>query len=302
MPTTSQRPPLPENIKLEDIREDITRQVRAALEEDIGSGDVTAELIDADATSDAYIITKEDCTICGTAWVDETFSQLGGLKRTTWHVKDGDKVTAGTRLVDFAGNSRRLLTGERTALNFLQLLSGVATKSAEYADLVKDEDVKILDTRKTIPGLRTAQKYAVAVGGCYNHRIGLFDRFLIKENHIAACGGIEQAVLQARSQRPNLLVEVEVETIVEFEQALLSGADIIMLDEFNEAMSRIVRSKLDQKVEPRPFIEISGNVNIHNLFVSEVEDFISVGALTKHVKAVDLSFRLSEGMKSLSIT
>lgn len=291
MPATSQRPPLPENIQLEDIREDITRQVRAALEEDIGSGDVTAELIDADATNDAYIITKEDCTICGTAWVDETFSQLGGLDHTTWHVSDGDKVAAGTRLVDFSGNSRRLLTGERTALNFLQLLSGVATKSAEYADLVKGRDVKILDTRKTIPGLRTAQKYAVAVGGCYNHRIGLYDRFLIKENHIAACGGIVEAVLKAKKLEPDTLVEIEVETVAEFVQAARSGVDIVMLDEFDELEINQAVTQLKYHPNP-PLIEISGDITKTRLFDKLQGDFVSLGALTKHIRAIDLSLRI----------
>ena len=285
------RPTLPDNIRLDDISDDITRQVRAALEEDIGSGDVTAELIDEDATNDAYIITKEDCTICGTAWVDETFHQLGGLAKTHWHVKDGDKVSAGTRLVDLSGNSRKLLTGERTALNFLQLLSGVATKSAEYAKLIKGKDVKILDTRKTIPGLRTAQKYAVAVGGCHNHRIGLYDRFLIKENHIAACGGIEKAVEKARALHPDLLVEVEVETLKEFERALESQADIIMLDEFNKNDQTAAVDKL-RNSRWNPYLEISGNVTRAGLANQTHGDLVSIGALTKHVQAIDLSFRV----------
>ena len=292
MPDQAKRPALPENIKLEDIREDITRQVRAALEEDIGTGDVTAELIEADATNDAYIITKEDCTICGTAWVDETFSQLGGLTHTTWHVSDGDKVAAGTRLVDFSGNSRRLLTGERTALNFLQLLSGVATKSAEYAELVKDKDIKILDTRKTIPGLRSAQKYAVTVGGCDNHRIGLYDRFLIKENHIAACGGIEKAVGKARKLHPKLLVEVEVETLQEFERALYADADIIMLDEFSNE-EQLAALRLLRASDHVPHLEVSGHVTRTSLTDQTYGDLVSIGALTKHVRAIDLSLRLN---------
>ena len=292
MTATGQRPALPENIKLADIREDITRQVRAALEEDIGSGDVTAELIDADATNEAYIITKEDCTICGTAWVDETFKQLGGLDNTIWHVKDGDKVKAGTRLVEFSGNSRKLLTGERTVLNFLQLLSSVATKSAEYAELVKDKHVKILDTRKTIPGLRTAQKYAVTVGGCDNHRIGLYDRFLIKENHIAASGGIEKAVAKARMLYPKLLVEVEVETLEEFERALNAHADIIMLDEFSSDDQAAAVDRLHDD-SWAPYLEISGDITRKGLVNQTHGDLVSIGALTKHVQAIDLSFRIS---------
>ena len=286
------RPTLPDNIRLDDISDDITRQVRAALEEDIGSGDVTAELIDEDATNDAYIITKEDCTICGIAWVDETFKQLGGLDNTIWHVKDGEKVKAGTRLVEFSGNSRKLLTGERTALNFLQLLSGVATKSAAYAELVEGKNVKILDTRKTIPGLRTAQKYAVAVGGCDNHRIGLYDRFLIKENHITACGGIENAVAKAKASHPTLLVEVEVETLEEFEQALNTAVDIIMLDEFSTEDQAAAVDRLRNN-RWNPYVEISGNVTRTRLANQAYGDLVSIGALTKHVQAIDLSFRIS---------
>ena len=291
MPGQTKRPALPENIQLDDIRADITRQVRTALEEDIGTGDVTAELIDADATNDAYIITKEDCTICGTAWVDETFQELGGVTKTKWLVKDGDRASAGDRLVEFTGNSRKLLTGERTALNFLQLLSGVATKSAEYAELVKDSNVKVLDTRKTIPGLRTAQKYAVAVGGCYNHRVGLYDRFLIKENHIAACGSIEKAVLRARSLHPELMIEVEVENIQEFRQALSSSADIVMLDEFSEDQLRESQRLLADHPN-KPFVEISGNIRKELIGKLKCCDMVSSGDLTKNVSAVDLSFKL----------
>lgn len=276
------------NLTLDDIRDDITRSVKIALEEDIGPGDITAELIPADKTDTATIITREDCTVCGTEWVNETFKQLGGLSNIEWHVKDGDHAKANDTLVTLEGNTRRLLTGERTALNFLQLLSGTATTARQYADaLPADSKIKILDTRKTIPGLRTAQKYAVAIGGCHNHRIGLYDAFLIKENHIAACGGIRQAVEKARSLYSDKLVEVEVENIEELKEAIEVGVDVVMLDNFNED-DIYKASKLDKKLTK---YELSGNIsssNLHSLKGRSLH-YISIGALTKHIHSVDLS-------------
>jgi nicotinate-nucleotide pyrophosphorylase (carboxylating) len=279
------------NIQLDDIRDDITRAVKIALEEDIGTGDITAMLIPEHKVSTATVITREDCVLCGQAWFDEVFAQLDGIDEITWHYQDGDWVEANSTLVSLKGNARKLLTGERTALNFVQLLSGTATKSREYAKLVEGTGVKVLDTRKTIPGLRTAQKYAVACGGCYNHRIGLFDAFLIKENHIAACGGIAQAVAKAREIAPEKPVEVEVENLHEFEEALAAQADVIMLDNFTPQETIQAVQKAGGKVK----LEISGNVTAEQ--IPEIRgssvDYTSTGSLTKHCIAIDLSLRVS---------
>ena len=278
------------NLQLDDIRNDITHSVKLALEEDIGSGDITAQLIPADQTNTANIITREDCTVCGQAWLDETFKQTGGISNITWHVKEGQRVTANTLLVTLTGNARSLLTGERTALNFLQLLSGIATKAHAYADALGDSHIKLLDTRKTIPGLRTAQKYAVTVGGCHNHRVGLFDAFLIKENHIAACGGIKQAIQQAKHNEPNKKVEVEVETIDELKEAIEAHADIVMLDNFSpEQLQQAFALKNDITK-----YEMSGNMEIKDIAAARglAIDYISFGGLTKHCRAVDLSMRM----------
>ncbi len=279
------------NLKLDDIRDDITRAVETALKEDIGSGDITALLIPESKTDTAEIMTRDECVVCGIAWVDETFKQLGGIEDITWHVKDGDKVSPNTVLVTLQGNTRKLLTGERTALNFLQLLSGVATKANQYREaLGSDSPIKILDTRKTIPGLRTAQKYAVATGGCFNHRIGLYDAFLIKENHIAACGGIAQAIAKAREIRPGVEVEIEVETLEELEQALEAGADIVMLDNFSE--ENLKKLKGFNKNETK--FELSGNLDKKRIVALEKFpiEFMSSGSLTKHITSIDLSLRI----------
>ena len=279
------------NITLDMIRDDIERNVRDALTEDVGDGDITAELIPASKTDTAEIITREDCTFCGTAWLNETFHQLGGLTAIDWHVKDGDSIKANTKLVTLQGNTRTLLTGERTAMNFLQLLSGIATKASHYAKLVEGTDIKILDTRKTIPGLRTAQKYAVNCGGCHNHRIGLFDAFLIKENHIAACGGISAAIKRAREIAPAKKVEIETESISELKEAIAANADIAMLDNFSEAM--IEQAMLLDRGASK--FELSGNLTIDNLGKrTELKvDYCSFGDLTKNLVAVDLSMRIS---------
>lgn len=282
----------PMNIQLDSIRADITRAVREALAEDIGDGDITAMLIPGDQINTAEIITREDCILCGQAWLEETFAQLGGLDSIQWHAQDGEQVTAGSKLVTLRGNARRLLTGERTALNFIQLLSGTATKAHQFAQLLPNSNIKILDTRKTIPGLRTAQKYAITCGGCHNHRIGLYDMFLIKENHIAACGGITAAVEKAREIAPDKRVEVEVETREELLEAIAAKADVVMLDNFtpDDLQYAFALDKQETKYE------LSGNLDFANLgSVGNYKiDYCSFGALTKHITAVDLSMRVAK--------
>ncbi|HSB96928.1 MAG TPA: carboxylating nicotinate-nucleotide diphosphorylase [Spongiibacteraceae bacterium] len=269
---------------------DIERTVRWALAEDISDGDITAELIPADKIASATIITREPAILCGRPWVDEVFRQLDAGVRLDWQVGDGDAITPDQVLVTLHGSARSLLTGERTALNFLQTLSGTATAAHEYAQLVKGTDIKILDTRKTIPGLRTAQKYAVRCGGCHNHRMGLYDAFLIKENHIAACGGIAKAVTKARELHPGKPVEVEVETFEELKAALDVQADIIMLDEFSLEDAKKAVALTQQRAK----IEISGNVSAATIgsLIGISPDYVSSGALTKHLKALDLSMRI----------
>ncbi len=222
-------------MKLDDLlAEAIERNVREALAEDIGDGDVTAQLIPTDTRGRAFVITRENAVLCGRPWADEACRQLDPTIAVTWHANDGDQVFENQRLLSLEGSARSLLTVERTLLNFLQLLSGTATAARRYADRLTNTQLRVLDTRKTLPGLRIAQKYAVRCGGCYNHRLGLFDAFLIKENHIAAAGSIAAAVERARQIAPDHVVEVEVENIEEFRTALIAGADIIMLDDFSE--------------------------------------------------------------------
>lgn len=272
------------------LADDITKSVAMALAEDIGTGDITAQLIPADQTAEAGVITRENCIFCGKAWVEEVFRQLDPKVQITWHIEDGQQANADSLLFTLKGSARSLLTGERTALNFVQTLSGTATISHEYAARVAHTQVKLLDTRKTIPGLRTAQKYAVACGGCHNHRIGLYDAFLIKENHITACGGIAKAVAAARAIAPGKPVEVEVETFAELDQALEAQADIIMLDNFSiDDMKKAVA------INPgRAKLEASGNINEQTLVPTAETgvDFISIGGLSKHCRAVDLSMRV----------
>ncbi len=245
------------NLRLADLGAEITANVRAALAEDIGSGDLTAQLIPAERVARARIITREAATVCGTAWVDEVFRQLDPRVQVQWQVADGERVIQDQTLFSLEGPARALLSGERSALNFLQLLSGVATRCREYADLVEGTAVQLLDTRKTLPGLRLAQKYAVTCGGCHNHRIGLYDAFLIKENHIAACGGIAQAVASARQIAPGRPVEVEVENLDELRQALEAGADIIMLDELDHDDMRTAVALTAGRAK----LEASGGIN-----------------------------------------
>lgn len=282
-PTFAQRIP--------HLAKSIIENVRSALAEDVGSGDITAQLIPADQVAKANVITREDCVFCGKDWVNEVFAQLDPTVEIEWHVDDGDFVTANSTLFSVQGNARSLLTGERAALNFVQTLSGTATASRYYANLVAHTNVKLLDTRKTIPGLRDAQKYAVACGGCHNHRIGLYDAFLIKENHIAACGSIALAAATARTIAPGKPVEVEVETFEELNQALTANADIIMLDNFTlDDMRKAVAINAGQAK-----LEASGNVTETTLpLIAETGvDLISIGALTKHCRAVDLSMRIN---------
>jgi len=273
------------------VKTDFQTTVSHALEEDIGEGDITAQLIPADEKAKAKIITRENAVIAGQAWVNEVFKQIDPQVDIQWHVSDGDQVTADQTLFELSGSARSLLTGERAALNFLQLLSGTATICQRYADIVKDTSVKLLDTRKTIPGLRNAQKYAVTRGGCFNHRIGLYDAFLIKENHIAACGSIEQAVATAKQQAPGKPVEVEVENKEELQQGLDAGADIIMLDNFS------LKDMVDavNLTAGRAKLEASGNVTDQTLLpiAKTGVDYISIGGLTKHCQAIDLSMRFS---------
>ena len=276
--------------KLPSLITDIAKSVSLALAEDIGSGDITAQLIPAEQLAEASIITRENCIFCGKAWVEEVFRQLDPHVQIIWEAEDGQAVMANSRLFTLKGSARSLLTGERAALNFVQTLSGTATTSHHYASLVAHTEVKLLDTRKTIPGLRTAQKYAVACGGCHNHRIGLYDAFLIKENHIAACGGIANAVASARIIAPGKAVEVEVENFAELDQALEAKADIIMLDNFSiDDMKKAVEINAG-----RAKLEASGNINEQTLIPTAETgvDFISIGGLTKHCRAVDLSMRI----------
>ncbi len=268
----------------------IAKLVTQALSEDVANGDITAELIGADVQASGRIVTREDGILCGTNFALEAFQQIDPSCHVEWAAQDGDSIAADSLVCTLSGPARALLTGERTALNFLQLLSGTATTAGQYAARVAHTKVKLLDTRKTVPGLRRAQKYAVTCGGCYNHRIGLFDAFLIKENHISAAGGIAEAVAAARNVAPDKPVEIEVETEAELEQALTAGADRIMLDNFTLAALRDAVSLTAGRAE----LEASGNVTDETLVaIAETGvDFISIGALTKHVRALDLSMRI----------
>jgi len=279
------------------IEQEIAQSVTLALNEDLNGlsaseGDITANLIPEDKRSKATVITRDDAVFCGKAWTDEVFRQLGDTTAITWHVKDGDSVTANSPLFTLEGPARILLTGERTALNFIQTLSGIATTTKYYSDLIGSTECKLLDTRKTLPGLRNASKYAVTCGGGFNHRIGLYDAYLIKENHIMACGGIKQAIAAANLQHPERWVEVEVESINELKQALDAGAQRVMLDNFSIPM--MLEAVTINKSNPvQADLEVSGNVDKTTIlsFAETGVDYISVGALTKHVHAVDLSMR-----------
>jgi nicotinate-nucleotide pyrophosphorylase (carboxylating) len=268
---------------------DIAESVCRALAEDLGSGDVTAALLPATLQARATVISREDAVLCGTAWFDETFSQVDAGISVTWQAGDGDAIAPGQQLCVVQGCAAALLTGERTALNFLQMLSGTATVTRAYVQSIAGTRARVLDTRKTVPGLRAAQKYAVRCGGAWNHRMGLYDAVLIKENHILAAGGIPQAVAASRAANPGLSVEVEVESLGELQQALDSQADIVLLDNFALEMIRAAVALNAQRAK----LEVSGNVDLAGLraIADTGVDFISVGALTKHVRALDLSMR-----------
>jgi len=275
------------------LLEDIKTSVQRALEEDIGSGDITAQLIPEKNQASAQVITRESALVCGQPWVDEVFRQLDPNVSIQWQVKDGDTIEPNQILFTLSGSARSLLTGERCALNFLQTLSGTATTANRYAKLVAGTEIKILDTRKTLPGLRLAQKYAVKIGGCHNHRIGLYDAFLIKENHIAACGGIEESVTKAKEIAPNKLVEVEVENLDELQQALDAKADIVMLDNFsNEDLVKAVELNTGSDQHTAK-LEVSGNLDADNISEKAIAgiDYLSSGSLTKNCQSIDFSMR-----------
>lgn len=272
-------------------KKDLLKIVSLALKEDVGTGDITANLIGSAQQGKAHIVCREAAILCGTAWLDEVYHQLGNDVKITWHAKDGDSINADQIICDLEGPARALLTGERTALNFLQTLSGTATTTHQFVSSLKSSKTHLLDTRKTLPGLRVAQKYAVQCGGGKNHRMGLFDAFLIKENHILACGSITRAVQQARAQHPHKTIEVEVENLNELQEALANEVEMILLDNFDLPLLKeavVINAG-------RAKLEVSGGIAAGSL--SELGsigvDYISVGALTKHVRAVDFSMRFT---------
>jgi len=272
------------------LPDDITETVRRALAEDVGNGDLTAALIAADASAEAQVITREDAVLCGEPWFDEVFRQVDDRLRVVWQTKEGDGIRAGETLCRVTGPARGMLTGERAALNFLQLLSGVATRARQYVDAVRGTGTIILDTRKTVPGLRCAQKYAVACGGGQNHRMGLYDAILIKENHIAAAGSVKGALEAARRSAPRgVSVEIEVENIAQLREALAAGADRLLLDNFSVGQLKTAVVETSRRAR----LEASGGISLANIraFAETGVDFISVGDITKNVRAVDLSMR-----------
>jgi len=267
------------------IKDDVSR----AIAEDIGDGDVSAQLIDPDTHLQTRLLVREDAVLCGTAWFNEVFRQCDEQIMVTWSAKDGDLIKADDVICEVSGPARALLSAERSALNFLQTLSGTATTTHHYADLIKNTNCRILDTRKTIPHLRMAQKYAVVCGGGLNHRIGLFDAYLIKENHLAACGGIAAAAAAARAKNPGLLLEIEVESIDQLKQAIDAGVDRALLDNFSLEQTRKAATLNNKRIQ----LEASGNITEQSLIeiANTGVDFISIGALTKHLRAIDFSLR-----------
>jgi nicotinate-nucleotide pyrophosphorylase (carboxylating) len=276
-----------------ELPADLANQVEAALREDLGAGDVTATLVPAAQRVHGSVITREPAVLCGRAWVDETFRQLDPKVQLSWRAADGERVASQQVIFSIAGPARPVLSGERTALNFLQLLSGTATTARRFVDAIAGTPCQILDTRKTVPGLRTAQKYAVRCGGARNHRMGLFDQVLIKENHIAAAGSLTGAIEAARRDAAGIAIEVEVETLGELQEALNARPDIIMLDEFSLDDLRTA-VELNRAHGAHAKLEVSGSVSLEAVrAIAETGvDYISVGALTKHVRAIDLSMRL----------
>ena len=275
---------------------DLAQQVEAALREDIGSGDVTASLVPAAQQVKGSVVTREAAVLCGRPWVEETFRRLDPRIQLTWHAADGERIAAQQEIFGIAGPARPVLTGERTALNFLQLLSATATVARRFVDAVAGTGCRIIDTRKTLPGLRTAQKYAVRCGGADNHRMGLYDQVLIKENHIAAAGSITGAIEAARRSAPGVRIEVEVESLAELAEALNAAPDIVLLDEFglDDLRAAVALNRAHAK---RAKLEASGSVSLQTVraIAESGVDYVSVGSLTKHVTAVDLSMRLEFG-------
>ncbi len=267
----------------------VQSQVKLALEEDLGSGDRTAALIPAEARSRVRVICRESAVICGVAWFEEVFRQLDSSVVIDWHCRDGESIGADGLVCELSGNTRALLSGERTALNYLQTLSGTATLARQYADAVSGAGVRILDTRKTVPGLRLQQKYAVTCGGCHNHRIGLFDAVLIKENHIEAAGSVTAALQAAQALAADVEIEVEVESLDELDEALAVGAQRILLDNFSLERLRQAVARVGGQAR----LEASGGVTLETIrgIAETGVDDISVGALTKDVRAIDLSMR-----------
>ena len=277
---------------LEVLDEALLHSVREALSEDIGSGDVTASLVPADQIATATVVSREPAVLCGMAWFNAVFAELDTAITVTWDARDGDEIRPDQRLCTLKGPATPLLTGERTALNFLQTLSGTATRARRYAHTVDGLPVTVLDTRKTIPGLRRAQKYAVRTGGCHNHRMGLYDGILIKENHITSTGSIEKAVRAARALNPDMPLEVEVENRDQIVEAVAAGADCLLLDNFSpEAITAAV-----ELVAGRTRLEASGGITLENLREIALTgvDFISIGSLTKDLQSVDLSMKFSQ--------
>ena len=276
---------IPEKLLLESVQ----KNVAAALEEDLGPGDITASLIEGNPLITANIISRQEAIFCGKLWVEETLRQIGEKINSKWNVDDGDQIRANQLLFSLTGPAQPILTGERTILNFCQLLSGTATKAHQYSKYVGNQSTQILDTRKTLPGLRIAQKYAVHCGGCTNHRLGLFDAYLIKENHIISCGGIGNAVNSARKKHPNLEIEIEVESIAELLEAIDAKADIAMIDNFSSDMTNQAVEIAKGKIK----LEASGGID--QASIAEIAetgvDYISIGALTKEVNPIDLSMR-----------
>ena len=267
------------------IKDDVGR----ALAEDIGSGDVSAELISTETRLSTRLLVREDAVLCGTAWFDEVFQQCDSAIEVSWFATDGELIKSDRVICNITGPAAGLLTAERSALNFLQTLSGTATTTRHYADLIKHTQCRILDTRKTIPNLRLAQKYAVSCGGGLNHRVGLFDAYLIKENHLAACGGIAAAAERARELNPDLLLEIEVESLEQLQQSIGAGVDRVLLDNFSIEETRQAVSLNSQRIQ----LEASGNVTEQSLveIAESGVDFVSIGALTKHLRAIDFSLR-----------
>lgn len=274
-------------------RHHLQQQVSLALEEDLGSGDLTAQLIDAETIAEATVITREEAVLCGMDWANAVFEQLGGNVSIEWQHEDGDLLAPGDVICILRGNAREILTGERTALNFIQTLSGTATTAHAFARAVAGKPVTVLDTRKTLPGLRGPQKYAVLCGGCENHRIGLYDAFLIKENHIAACGSISAAIERARALAPDRKVIVEVEDLAQLDEALAQSPDQIMLDNFSADMVLEAARRTGDRCD----LEISGGISLEDLAALSIPPgtrvYVSSGSLTKHVRAIDLSMRIN---------